>query len=159
MIFRCWQLVILKVRGKSSSWGFTLENLRNAQGKDKDFRFIIDWCKNKVIPRENELFIACPATKSYSLNKKQFCLIAGVLYQTDAVTGDKKMMVPKDLHTLAFQCNQDLPSAGHQGRERTKQWVKEKFAWFGLGKFVTQYVESCEICNKCKNLTGKVNVL
>ena len=99
MIFRCLQLVIPKgVEAKSgvepSSWGFTLEDLRNAQGKDEDFRFIIDWCKDKVIPRENELFIASPAVKSYWLNKEQFCLIDGVLYQTEAVTGDKKLMVP-----------------------------------------------------------------
>ena len=138
-----------------SSWGFTLEDLRNAQGKDEDFRFIIDWCKDKVIPRENELFIASPAVKSYWLNKEQFCLIDGVLYQTEAVTGDKKLMVPKDLRTLAVQWNHDLSSAGHQGRERTKLRVKEKFAWFGLSKFVTQYVASCEVCNKCKKSDRK----
>ena len=64
-------------------------------------------------------------------------------------------MVPKDLHTLAVQWNHDLPSAGHQGRERTKLRVKEKFAWFGLSKFVTQYVASCEVCNKCKKSDRK----
>ena len=137
------------------SWGFSLDELREAQRKDEDFQFILEWCKNKNIPSEHELFIASPATKSYWLNKEQFCLIDGVLYQTEASTGDKKLVVPKDLRTLAVQWNHDLPSAGHQGRERTKHRVKEKFTWFGLSKFVSQYVAGCEICNKCKKSDKK----
>ena len=108
-----------------------------------------------MTPGEGELFIASPATKSYWLNKEQFVLIDGVLYQNEAVSGDKKLTIPATLRELAVQWNHDLPSAGHQGRTRTKERVKEKFAWFGLGKFVTQYVAGCEVCNKCKKSDRK----
>ena len=91
-----------------------------------------------MTPGEGELFIASPATKSYWLNKEQFVLIDGVLYQNEAVSGDKKLIIPTTLRELAVQWNHDLPLAGHQGRPCTKERVKEKFAWFGLGKFVTQ---------------------
>ena len=139
-----------KSGNKPSSWGFSLENLKEAQGKDEELRFILNWLTNSVTPGEGELFMASPATKSYWLNKEQFVLIDGVLYQNEAVSGDKKLIIPATLRELAVQWNHDLPSAGHQGRTRTKERVKEKFAWFGLGKFVTQYVAGCEVCNKCK---------
>lgn len=134
---------------KPSSWGFSLEDLREAQGKDDELCFILDWLNNSVTPGEGELFIASPAAKSYWLHKELFLLIDGVLYQ-NVTSGDKKLVIPKSLCELAVQWNHDLPSAGHQGVARTKERVKGKFTWFGLGKFVTQYVAGCEICNKCK---------
>ena len=68
-----------KSGNKPSSWGFSLENLKEAQGKDEELRFILNWLTNSVTPGEGELFMASPATKSYWLNKEQFVLIDGVL--------------------------------------------------------------------------------
>ena len=63
--------------------------------------------------------------------------------------------VPKSLRELAVKWNHDIPSAGHQGRQRTKERVKEKFTWYGLGKYVAQYVAGCEACYKCKKRDRK----
>ena len=51
----------------------SLENLKKAQGKDEELRLILNWLINSVTPGEGELFIVSPATKSYWLNKEQFC--------------------------------------------------------------------------------------
>ncbi|MCW4335780.1 MAG: RNase H-like domain-containing protein [Candidatus Thiodiazotropha endolucinida] len=140
---------------KPSSWGFSLEELKEAQGKDDTLSFILQWLNHSVNPGESELFIASPAAKSYWLNKEQFVLIDGVLYQNEVMSGDKKLVIPKELRELAVKWNHDLPSAGHQGVARTKERVKEKFTWFGLSTFVSQYVAGCEVCNKCKKSDRK----
>ena len=71
-----------------------------------------------MTPGEGELFIASPATKSFWLNKEQFVLIDVVLYQNEAVSGDKKLIIPATLQELAVQWNHDLPSAEdpHHGK-------------------------------------------
>ena len=88
-----------KSGNKPSSWGFSLENLKEAQGKDEELRFILKWLTNSVTPGEGELFIVSPATKSYWLNKEQFVLIDGVLYQNEAVSGDRKLIIPATLRS------------------------------------------------------------
>ena len=70
------------------------------------------------------MFIASPATKSYWLNKEQFVLIDGVLFQEDK-TGDKKLVIPGTLREEAVRGCHDLPSAGHQGIARIKERVRE----------------------------------
>ena len=134
---------------KRSCWGFSLEDLREAQAKDKDLQFILEWLKSSAFLLEGELFISSPASKAYWLNKEQFILIEGVLYQeSDSV--DMKLIVPDGLKETAVQLNHDLPSAGHQGIARTKERVKEKFIWHGMGKYVANYVIGCEVCNRHK---------
>lgn len=158
IIFRDGDVLVLAVGAtdanqrltcKASCWGFSLEDLREAQAKDKDLQFILEWLESSVTPPEGDLFIASPAVKSYWLNKERFILIEGVLYQ-EADSGDKKLVVPEGLRELAVQWNHDLPSAGHQGIARTKGRVKEKFMWHGLGKYVTNYVIGCDVCNRHK---------
>ena len=56
----------------------------------------------------------------------------------------------KSSQDLAVQWRHDLLSAGHQGRQRTKQRVKEIYTWYGLSKFVEQYVAGFDPCNKYK---------
>ena len=77
-----------------------------------------------------------------------FLLIDGILYQNDVHTGDKRLVLPKSLRELAIQLNHNLPSAGHQGAKRTKERLKEKCVWYGLGKDVSEFVAGCEVCNQ-----------
>lgn len=130
-----------------SSWGFTLQDLSEAQAKDDDLLFIRSWLKNSIKPVESELFLASPAAKSYWLDKEQFLLIDEVLYQNDAASGEKKLMAPCSMQEDALYWNHDLPSAGHQGVARTTERVKEKFAWYRIGRDIANYVASCKTCN------------
>ena len=105
------------------------------------------WLNSSAVPRESALFSYSLAAKSFWLNKESFVPIDGVLYENELISGDKKLVVSK---SLAVQCCHDLQLAGLQERRCTKQRVNEKYSWYGLSKFIEQYVAGCEICNKCK---------
>ena len=134
---------------KASCWGMSLEDLREAQGKDPDLQFILEWLRSSAIPPEGDLFLASPAAKAYWLDKERFCLIEEVLYQ-EQESGDMRLVVPESLKEKAVSANHDLPSAGHQGVARTRERLKEKFVWYGMGNYVKRYVIGCEVCNKHK---------
>ena len=70
--------------------------------------------------------------------------MGGVLYQNDANTGDKRLVLPKSLQEQAMRLNHGLLSAGHQGIIHTKERMKEK-----SGKFLVRgchLVLSAEYC-------------
>ncbi len=77
------------VSNTPSAWGFSLDELREAHGKDQSLELILEWLKSSVKPEEGALFMASPATKSYWLNKEQFVLIDGVLFR-NRNDGDEK---------------------------------------------------------------------
>ncbi len=110
-----------------SSWGFSVAELQEAQGKDKDLELILNWLETSVQPDEASLFIASRATKSYWLNKEQFVLINGVLYRTRDECDEKDLVVPESLRQIALEWNHDIPSSGHQGVVRTRARMRDKF--------------------------------
>ena len=112
---------------KLCTWEFSNKDLEEAQGKDH-LLVVFDWLRNSTKPNVSTLFRASPAAKFYRLIKERFILMGGVLYQNDANTGDKRLVLPKSLQEEAMRLNHDLLSSGHQGIIRTKEWMKEKFA-------------------------------
>ncbi len=138
------------VAGPGTSWGFTLQNLVDAQARESEFQFILEWLTNRAIPGEADLFRASPATKYYWLNKERFVMIDGVIYLMDKVTEDKMLLLPREMRELALQWHHSIPSAGHQGIKRTKEKLKEKYAWYGIGRDVISFVSGCENCNRNK---------
>ena len=104
----------------SSSWGFSLKDLRGEQAKDADLSIILDWLADAVEPGEGGLFLAGPAAKAYWLIKEQFTLIDGVLYRSRYECDKKDIVTPGRLRAEAIRLSHDLPSTGHQGVARTK---------------------------------------
>ncbi len=137
-----------------SSWGFSVDELKEAQEKDNDLELIIEWLRTATQPGEGVLFLSSPATKSYWLNKEQFVLIEGVLYRNRDDSDEKDLVMPESLREQALEWNHDIPSAGHQGVVRTKARMKEKFFWYGMGAYITKYVLSCAICSQNKKATN-----
>lgn len=88
------------------------------------------------------------ASKAYWINREAFELIDDVLYVMEEA--DKKLVIPASLKKQAMTLNRDIPLAAHQGIDRTKARVKEKFYWHTLSADVKEFVRSCEICNKNK---------
>ena len=137
----------------SNSWGFSIADLKEAQGQDSDLGLVLDWLGRKLEPDPSALFRASPSTKSYWLNKELLTLIDGVLYQCDKHSEEKRLVLPVGLRGKALEWNHDLPSAGHQGESRTRDRMREKFTWFGMGKDVSNYVAGCAQCNQNKGTT------
>lgn len=134
----------------NTSWGFSISDLQDAQSKDEDLVLVREWFISQREPDQSVLFRASPAAKYYWLNRQKIELIDGVLYESAVKTGDKLLILPQTLHETAIALHHDLPSSGHQGIQRTKERMREKFAWYGLSKDVANYVSGCATCNQNK---------
>ncbi|KAH3892749.1 hypothetical protein DPMN_016877 [Dreissena polymorpha] len=63
---------------------------------------------------------------------------------------DKKLVLPDSLRDQALSLNHDKPLAAHQGIDRTKARIKERFQLHTLSADVKNFVRSCETCNRNK---------
>ena len=120
------------------------------QREDSDLTLVLEWLETKKDADSSVLFRSSPAGKYYWLNKDQLILIGRVLYQNEPETEEKRLVLPLKLRETALSLNHDLPLAGHQGVQRTKERVREKFFWYGMNKDIKLYVAGCEACNQNK---------
>ena len=58
------------------------------------------------------------------------------------------MVVPKGLRSAVLAVSQDAILAGHSGSRRTLARVRSSFFWPGVTVDVSQYVKSCDVCQK-----------
>jgi hypothetical protein len=108
---------------------FTMDDIGQAQWEDPDLRLILNFLKNQVEPEGNELILSSPGAKSYWINKQMFFLDKhGVLRNTPKKARTRLVIPVKWRETVMELCH-ELPSAGHQGTERTLSRVKHKFHW------------------------------
>lgn len=84
----------------------------------------------------------------------------GLLYFLDS---DHKirLCVPKsEIKTILQEIHDGAHESAHAGRERTLSAVREKFYWPSLRKDVSDYVKSCDVCQKVKHdRSGKTGYL
>ncbi|OJT10654.1 Transposon Tf2-12 polyprotein [Trametes pubescens] len=60
------------------------------------------------------------------------------------------LFIPRPLRSEILFSRHDSVSAGHPGRERTRELVARDFSWPGVSTYVRQYVESCDTCGRVK---------
>jgi hypothetical protein len=65
-------------------------------------------------------------------------------------SGDLRVVVPRDFVPRVLSLLHDLPLAGHPGRDRTLEKVREKFLWFGMRADVERWVQGCKLCAQSK---------
>jgi hypothetical protein len=99
------------------------------QWEDPDLRLILNFLKKQVEPEGNELFLSSPGAKSYWINKQMFFLDKhGVLRNTPKKDGARtRLVIPAKLRETVMELCHELPSAGHQGTERTLSRVRISF--------------------------------
>jgi transposase InsO family protein len=138
--------------GHNTSWGFDIEDVIEAQKEEKEFKFILEWLASSKskIPDAADLLLANPATKFYCINKECITEIDKGLYYKDPVTEEPLLLVPTSMRNITISLHHDLPSSGHQGYERTKARLIERFFWYGMSRDVKNFVVGCEICNQNK---------
>jgi hypothetical protein len=63
------------------------------------------------------------------------------------------LVVPNDaaLRTRLIQECHDAPTGGHLGRDKTIEQVKRRFFWSGMDALVTEYVTTCDTCQRNKS--------
>ena len=120
------------------------------QAKDPDLKLILAFLKEGKVPSETELFAEGPYAKHTWLHKECFVLQDGVLRRNDPKTGSCQRVVPSSLKEDIMTSYHDLPAAGHQGAERTRLKIKDKFWWRNMGTHIKNYVATCGACNRNK---------
>ena len=139
-----------------TSWGVTTSEIAEVQREDLDLVPIFSWLDGEEEIVFEKLFRESPSAKHYWLNKERFVLIGDVLYIRGLRPNQQLMVLPERFRSEAIRLNHDIPSAGHQGRDRTMTKVKEQFFWYGLGLDVRIHIAGCATCNQNKkSLRGR----
>ena len=134
--------------GHSTSWGFELKDIIEAQSEEKEFVVVKDWLDKSKEPDPAKLLLSNPAVKFYWINKECVYKIDNVLYYKHPVSGESLLLVPSKFRDVAISLHHDLPSSGHQSYERTKARLDERFFWYGMSRDVHSFITGCEICNQ-----------
>jgi hypothetical protein len=54
-----------------------------------------------------------------------------------------------------MQLVHDHPTAGHLGRDKTIQWMQERYYWLKMKEWIMEYVKGCATCQQNKILTHR----
>lgn len=79
-----------------------------------------------------------------------FSVSNGLLYYSNKLCvpeGTFRKLLLHDLH--------ESPESGHMGVRKTIARITPKFYWKKMRETITNYVQQCEICQKCKSLNHK----
>ncbi|CAM5080714.1 unnamed protein product [Eretmochelys imbricata] len=89
-----------------------------------------------------------------SSNRSRFVVERGLLYKETLSGGhqedwhpQRQLVVPTKYRAKLLSLAHDHPS-GHAGVNRTKDRLGGSFHWEGMGKDVSTYVQSCEVCQR-----------
>ncbi|CAM5133689.1 unnamed protein product [Eretmochelys imbricata] len=89
-----------------------------------------------------------------SSNRSRFVVERGLLYKETLSGGhqedwhpERQLVVPTKYRAKLLSLAHDHPS-GHAGVNRTKDRLGGSFHWEGMGKDVSTYVQSCEVCQR-----------
>ena len=131
---------------------YDFKELRQMQLKDTDVRDVILWLESKV--QEPELLsLASPTTKRLWTNRSQLEFRENVLfYVWEGTNGQKsrRLVVPEQLKAEVLRMSHDSVFAGHMGKDKTLQKVRNSFFWPGMSLDCQLYVLRCGVCNKNK---------
>lgn len=137
-----------------SPWinGYSWQDIITAQKGDSELNILCAWLKTRETPTEEALMLSSQEVKHYWINKELFTLDDdGVLWRRDPQHLTKKVIVaPTSMRQEILALSHDLPSAGHQGQERTIGRCKARFYWYNMSRDIRNYVASCATCNRNK---------
>ena len=125
------------------------KEMEEAQKEDIALGLLRDWLEKGKKADEFELNLSSEETKFYYGNRDIFFLSQGIIYKKDPE--EDKLVVPRSKKEEVLRACHEIPSAGHQGRDRTKERVKQRFFWLHLGRDVEAFVRKCKDCNVNKS--------
>ena len=68
----------------------------------------------------------------------------------------ERLCVPKGNYRLKLlHDNHEIPISGHLGKNKTIQRIIKDYYWKDMRKTITDYVRSCEVCQKVKSINHK----
>ncbi|MBW0476065.1 hypothetical protein O181_015780 [Austropuccinia psidii MF-1] len=89
---------------------------------------------------------------------KKFLLIHGLLYHTEKHTSALEVVDWDHISLILHECH-DCPYMGHMSEDRTKERVASTALWHKWEKQLSEYINTCERCQKAKRKHGQKYVL
>jgi transposase InsO family protein len=130
---------------------YTSEELRTAQDQDASVGTLIQWLEAEHQPSSLELRLSTPTVRRFWMSRAQLILKERVLYYTwEGTSKQLLLVVPKSLVQEVLTGCHDCPTSGHLGISKTLARVKQTFMWHSLRADVTDFVKSCQTCNRNK---------
>ncbi|XP_070546257.1 uncharacterized protein [Ptychodera flava] len=128
----------------------TANDIKEAQQNDPELQYVYEWAYSRTGPSEGELKLSSPATKHYWINREMFFITEGVLWREGNEEGEKRLVIPASMKSEVIDLNHSIPSAGHQGVQRTLSRIKLRYYWHRMSDDVRNFIAGCPKCNKNK---------
>jgi O-acetyl-ADP-ribose deacetylase (regulator of RNase III)/transposase InsO family protein len=135
---------------------FSDKDIRSKQLADVDLHKVMGWLENGE-PSSAVLYLSSPTTKCLWLAKAHLHLDHGILYyQWEEDPSPKQLLViPEALKQDVLSWAHDKRLAGHLGRDKTLARVRQSCYWYHLRRDVSEYTQTCSICNRNKHSRKK----
>ncbi len=95
---------------------------------------------------EAEKVSTCYLERDGVLLKKWRCPFKSACIDHDTENVEYLVVVPTVLRPHILELAHDSPTSGHFGVKKTRAKVKADFWWPNMGKEITEYVQTCEVC-------------
>ena len=126
---------------------------RQQQAEDKNISLVLEMLRKKVTPILKKYK---PGTELYQLIKdyEKLKIKRGLLGRVTFVDGVEtwRVVLPRSMRAHVLEALHD--QAGHQCRDRTLSFVKDRCWWPGMWSDVDRKVKQCERCIKRKTTTN-----
>ena len=141
------KISVVRSGGEDQEWDN--KQIKEGQATDVGLGFIRRWLDQRIEPSEAELSLASPESKFYWINKELFFMEEGVIFRKGE--GEKDLLViPKSLKQEVLKGCHDIPSAAHQGVDRTKTTIRNTYFWYRMSRDIEEFVKGCVTCNRNK---------
>ena len=137
------------------------KDLAKRQLTDPNIKKFLEWTQQTKPPDELEISLSSRDLKHYWSHRHLFRIVNDILYYywqgETGVPGANKLLfvVPENMRKEILRyCHDDL-TAGHPGRERTSELVKNSFYWRCRFSYICEYIDTCATCRACKHPTKK----
>ncbi|CAC5417077.1 CXXC1 [Mytilus coruscus] len=133
---------------------YAVDEICESQGKDPELKWLVKGLKGEGDPPQGEIFRSSPHAKFYWVNRSRFTMTdRGEVILIPTKAENPRLVVPMEWRNEILELCHDIPSAGHQGAERTREKIKQSYYWHGLGADVERYVASFKHCSQNKKAT------
>ncbi|CAC5377722.1 unnamed protein product [Mytilus coruscus] len=125
---------------------YAVDEICESQGKDPELKWLVKGLKGEGDLSQGEIFRSSPHAKFYWVNRSRFTMTDREEVILIPTKGENpRLVVPMEWRNENLELCHDIPSAGHQGAERTREKIKQSYYWHGLGADVERNFVRCTL--------------
>jgi hypothetical protein len=128
------------------------ELVQSSYKDDLEMLKLIDILSNSNSPPE--LIASLPPVLSKPYAEGKFTLLDGLLYYRHRHSSVLVLCDKAQIDNILYECHDNINS-GHFSEDRTVERVKQTAWWINWKTIVSEYIKTCEVCQKANKQTGK----